>query len=559
VLLLSLPRTRIVPPGAPQASLVAAAVAVDERTMRALSLFSGAGGMDLGLEAAGIRTVALCEIMTHARVVLRHRFPGIPPHDDVTTFDGTQFRGLVDLVHGGSPCQDLSVAGKRAGLTGSRSSLFHHQVRIWEESEAPMILWENVPGAFSSNGGRDFATVLSSLVGAAIPVPQDGWRSGGVAAGRSAVAAWRVLDAQYFGVPQRRSRVFVLGVRAGGPDPAEILALAESLRRDTPQGRAPGQDAAARTGTGVEVAGSLGGGSGVRGFCDDLDRSGAFPVQIAAPIAFHPTQDPISDAERSPALGATTGGMGVLAIRTAQTSANGHGVADNVAHTLDQAQGQAVLAFDAKQSGESAEGVAPTLRAMPHDASHANAGGQLGVLAFDTTQVTSKANRSNPQAGDPCHPLAAGAHPPAVVPILEVGKRTGKSTDDPRAGIGIGHDGDPMYSLQAGAQHGVTAFDGYSLNASEVHHTLPAQKNGGDHVMIPAAIPRRLTPTECERLMSWPDGHTAIGITEKGNTVHLADGARYKLCGNGVASVCAQWIGERIMQAWTALRREEAA
>jgi DNA (cytosine-5)-methyltransferase 1 len=544
--------------------------------MRALSLFSGAGGMDLGLEAAGIRTVALCEIMTHARVVLRHRFPGVPLHDDVTTLDGTQFRGLVDLVHGGSPCQDLSVAGKRAGLTGSRSSLFHHQVRIWEESEAPMILWENVPGAFSSNGGRDFATVLSSLVGAAIPVPADGWRSGGVAAGRTAVAAFRTLDAQFFGVPQRRSRVFVLGVRAGGPDPAEILALAESLRRDTPQSREARQDASARAGAGVEVAGSLGGGSGVRGFCDDLDRSGAFPLvarmqglgdyemdTIASAIksrdykdatdhvigggvahtlraeGFDASEDGTGRGTPPVAQGFTNRGIAmggipmvaptlvkdgdahsgfrdehglVLAIRTAQTSANGHGVAEDVAHTLDQAQGQA-------------------------------------VMAFDTTQVTSPANRSNPLAGDPCHPLAAGAHPPCVIKGAAIGR-----------------------SPAAVPQRGEILEDGtcYTLNTVETHAVCEPELGDGRFgratrtegrttEVYSAAIPRRLTPTECERLMSWPDGHTAIGITEKGNVVLLADGPRYRLCGNGVASVCAQWIGERIVQAWTALRREEAA
>src|SRR5690606_7749441 len=127
---------------------------------------------------------------------------------------------------GGSPCQDLSIAGKRAGMTegsGTRSSLYFEQVRILQESEAPYFLWENVLGALSSNNGRDFAAVLSALVGAAVPVPSDGWQSAGVAAGPAGVAAWRVLDAQFFGVPQRRRRVFVLGARAGGVDPAEVL------------------------------------------------------------------------------------------------------------------------------------------------------------------------------------------------------------------------------------------------------------------------------------------------------------------------------------------------
>jgi DNA (cytosine-5)-methyltransferase 1 len=111
--------------------------------------------------------------------------------------------------------------------SGTRSSLFYEQLRIWNESGAPYLLWENVPGALSSHRGRDFAALLSAIVGATVPVPAGGWRSGGVAAGRDAVAAWRLLDLQHFGVPQQRLRVVVLAARTGGADPAEVLALGD--------------------------------------------------------------------------------------------------------------------------------------------------------------------------------------------------------------------------------------------------------------------------------------------------------------------------------------------
>lgn len=192
--------------------------------------------MSLGLEAAGWECVAHAEIEPHARAVLRYRWPNVPLLGDVTQLDGSTLKGITMLT-GGSPCQDLSIAGKRAGMTegsGTRSSLFFEQCRIWDESQAPLILWENVYGAFSSNQGRDFAAVLGRLVGAAVDVPTEGWENAGVASGPTGVAAWRTLDLQHFGwdghtTPQRRRRVFVLGARAGTYDPAELLLVAEGL------------------------------------------------------------------------------------------------------------------------------------------------------------------------------------------------------------------------------------------------------------------------------------------------------------------------------------------
>lgn len=232
------------------------------KTLTALSLFSGCGGAELGLHAAGIRVIAMCENAPHARAVLRYRFPDIPLHDDVTTLDGRPFKG-VDLVCGGSPCQDLSVAGKRGGMTegsGTRSALFFHQVRIWHETEATYFQWENVHGALSSQQGADFAAVLSALVGAPVAVPADGWGRGGVAAGPQAVAAWYVFNLEHFGVPQSRDRVVVLAARAGGVDPAQVLALGEGVRGDSPPRFAAREDAAPalESGTG---AGREGGGA----------------------------------------------------------------------------------------------------------------------------------------------------------------------------------------------------------------------------------------------------------------------------------------------------------
>jgi DNA (cytosine-5)-methyltransferase 1 len=226
-------------------------------TLTYAELFAGAGGLSLGLEAAGFHAVAHAEIEPHARAVLRRHWPDTRLDGDVTKIDGRDYAG-VTLLSGGSPCQDLSVAGKRAGLGGARSGLFYEQVRLWSESGAPYLLWENVGGALSSNNGRDFAAVLSALVGSPVPVPADGWRGGGgVVAGRTAVAAFRVLDLQHFGPPQRRVRVFVLAARTGGVDPAEVLALGEGVCGHPSPRQQAREGTAGGVGTGAQGGGVM--------------------------------------------------------------------------------------------------------------------------------------------------------------------------------------------------------------------------------------------------------------------------------------------------------------
>jgi len=230
-----------------------------------LSLFSGIGGLDLGLERAGMTVVAQCErgytvdrfgriSNTFTREMLAHRWPNVPLHDDVTTLDGEQFRGRVDLVAGGSPCQDLSVAGRRQGLDGARSGLFWHQCRIADQAAAPWVVWENVGGALSSNDGADFAAVLWGLTGTCPGVPDGGWGTAGVVVGPKRSAVWRVLDARWFGVAQRRRRVFVVagpGDRCG----PEVLLEPEGLRGNPRPGGEEGTPVAALTSSGVGTCG----------------------------------------------------------------------------------------------------------------------------------------------------------------------------------------------------------------------------------------------------------------------------------------------------------------
>lgn len=206
--------------------------------MKVGSLFSGGGGGDLGLHLAGHEIVFGCEIEPKARAVLRHHNPTTPIYHDVKdiTYDRLVADGIAipELISGGSPCQDLSVAGRRGGLDGARSGLFWEQCRIADECSADWVLWENVPGAFSSNKGADFAEVLYGLTGHRPEVPRNGWKTAGICVGPKRSAVWRVLNAQAFGVPQRRRRVFVVaGPRALGRKIAGVLFEPESSNRDT--------------------------------------------------------------------------------------------------------------------------------------------------------------------------------------------------------------------------------------------------------------------------------------------------------------------------------------
>lgn len=173
--------------------------------MNVVSLFSGIGGFDEGFRRAGFYILAACEINADCRKVLARHFRETEIYEDVKTITNETFTGrAVDVLVGGFPCQDLSVAGKRAGLAGERSGLWFEFVRIIGDYLPRWVVIENVPGLLSSNGGADFAVILRGLVELGYGV------------------AWRILDAQYFGLAQRRQRVFIVASRGSGRA-AEVL------------------------------------------------------------------------------------------------------------------------------------------------------------------------------------------------------------------------------------------------------------------------------------------------------------------------------------------------
>ena len=252
------------------------------------SLFDGSGAFPLGGMMAGIEPVFSCEIEPFPILVTHKRLPGVKHYGDVSMLNGAELPP-VDIITFGSPCQDMSIAGKRAGLDGERSGLFHQAIRIIKEmrektnGEYPRYcVWENVPGAFSSNGGDDFKAVLEAVIGVKeegveVPAPSDHrWPKADVYLGDGWSVAYRVFDAQYWGVPQRRARIYLVGDFAGG-SAGEVLFKSEGLSRYTPQGIRAWQGTA---GGAEEGAGEAGGRADIGSGAYCLNPQGCSGVSV---------------------------------------------------------------------------------------------------------------------------------------------------------------------------------------------------------------------------------------------------------------------------------------
>jgi DNA (cytosine-5)-methyltransferase 1 len=449
--------------------------------MRVLSLFSGVGGFDMGLEAAGMTTVFQCEIDKHARSVLDYHWPDVPKWDDVSTLTGAhilEVTGGVDVVAWGSPCQDLSLAGKRAGLSGERSGLFHQGIRIIKElrelsngTSPTWSVWENVVGALSSNGGSDFGEVLHEMDEAG-----------------ACFSEWTVLDAQYFGVPQRRRRVFVTSCfdsatseRCGSP----LFPVCESVSGDSAKGGKKKQGVARETADCVGAGG---------------ERNTFVKSRRAQSVNDHETW-----------------------------------VESDVTPTLN--------VFDVGDVRATTAIVEPVAYSIREDATANN---------FSATEIETA------RALQALQPSVQSHHAQTFItqPILLDGRRV----DDVRVysepvqtlqeRMGTGGNNVPVV-----AQETPIVIDRAAYNQGEnaryepvieESQTMPSLVARGPHAVghdsYPTLIVRRLTPLECERLMGWPDNHTATGTNGA-----VSDTNRYKMCGNGIASPVAQWLAKHII------------
>lgn len=432
------------------------------------SICSGIEAATVAWEPLGFRPAWLAEIDPFCSALLAHHFPDVENRGDFTRIDGSP--GAVDVLAGGTPCQSFSIAGRRGGLEDARGNLAVEFCRLAGRLRPRWIVWENVPGVLSSNGGRDFGSILGALANVGYG------------------CAWRVLDAQFLGVPQRRRRVFVVGHLGDWRRAAAVLLERQSLCRDTPARR----KAPSRTSRAVEVGPSGGRFTDIAPTLDARCKDGPIRNQIGL-IAFggNNTSGPINVATACNAHGGSmrmdfeteTFCVEIASALLAKANCSqDESLETYVAHTLrgegmdasEDGTGRGTplvpVAFSAKDYGADAGGTSPTLRAMPHDRSHANAGGQVAVC------------------------------------------------------------------VQEG-QTGVREYD----TAGTVRSDAPGSQPGGSLIRHRMAV-RRLTPRECERLQGFPDDYTLIPYRGR----PAADGPRYRAIGNSMAVPVMRWIGERM-------------
>jgi DNA (cytosine-5)-methyltransferase 1 len=524
------------------------------------SVCSGIEAASVAWEPLGFWAEWFSEIEPFPAAVLAHHWPDVPNLGDMLKLPALVAAGEIaapDILVGGTPCQAFSVAGNRESLADARGGLTLAYVeladaidrqRAREGQEPCVIVWENVPGVLSTKDNA-FGCFLAGLAGEDVPLlpPGKRWTNAGLVLGPKRAVAWRILDAQYFGLAQRRRRVFVVASARNGFDPSAVLLEFDGVRRDSAPRREARQEAATDAGPGFEVAGTL----------DSRVSGGGFPGSDGA-MGGHVVPTPYQD----------------------------------VAHCL-------------------------------------NAGG-MGRIDYESESFVVN----------------------AAIPILEPGARTGVSTTDVRAGMGVGADGDPMFTLQASKQHGVACVpvsptlraggnstggdrppgtdvdaadslicvsvsgdiahtlntanngkgcseDGTGRGVPTIAHTvalrgrdggataelggevataLRASTGGGDkpHVLAfhhnaqAAQLPtdardtsvsdsltcsqqaaaavgmavRRLTVVECSRLQGFPDDHVRVPYRGK----PAADGPCYKALGNSMAVPVMRWIGRRIVR-----------
>ena len=471
---------------------------------------------------------------------------------DITKINGAEIE-VVDVITGGSPCQDLSIAGKRAGLAGARSGLFMEQIRIVKEMREHdrsngrtgdmvrprFMVWENVPGAFSSNKGRDFAAVLEEIIRIAEPeapdieVPEKGWNTWGgyhdEVGGRWSVA-WRVHDAQHWGVPQRRRRISVVA-DFGGDTAGEILFERKSVSRHfaesgTARERLAGdsESGAGRTGESIAHAyGETGVGywkNGVQTLRAEGENRPSRPSNVVVCMATQQGGAELRTDDRSPTLTAAAG-----------MSGNNQPV---VCAAFKAGQG-------AKANGIGyAEECAPTLGAVSSGTNQCPS-----VLIFDRAQITSPNNRSTVGPDKPCPALHTFGEVSVVCYQMQ--------------GFGDYREGDVASNCKQRDYKDSTDLVVSSVDCrnftegGEINGTLQAKESGGQSLNLQSTvrtgmIVRRLTPMECERLQGFPDVWTDIGEwrDSRGKMRKPSDSLRYKALGNSIALPFWDFLAKRI-------------
>ncbi len=484
------------------------------------------GSVCSGIEAAtvawhhlGWKPAFFSEIDAFPRAVLQHHYPDVPCHGDFTTIKENDY-AAIDLLVGGTPCQAFSVAGLRKGFADERGNLTLEFIRLAERLKPQWLVWENVPGVLSQDGGRAFGSFLGGLA-------ECGYGF-----------AYRVLDAQHFGVPQRRRRVFVVGYLGDWRPPAAVLFERESLLRNLTPSREkrerPAPTISSRTkgggglGTDFELDGGLIASNGV--------SSRRWPADVASTLNAHygdkmglEDQHALNGAELFvPATSHSLRGEGF----DASEDGTGRGTPLVPVAIQERAVCENIDAGP-DGAGFRTDGMAYTLeaRTVPQAVAYrTNAAGQVDEQGERSASLTTMTDPTNQFVTIPINMQAAA--------------KNGEKSPNM---LGIGQDGDPAPTLGANDIHAVAFSENIRGEVLETPITRALQTAGGKpgqgYVAARLGMQvRRLTPTECERLQGFPDGYTLVPNRGK----LAADGPRYKALGNSMAVPCMRWIGKRI-------------
>jgi DNA (cytosine-5)-methyltransferase 1 len=502
--------------------------------MKYISICSGIEAASVAWHSLGWEPLAFSEIEPFPCAVLAHHWPQVPNLGDMTKHENWTTDIRPDLIVGGTPCQAFSVAGLRKGLADPRGNLTLTFLAILARYRPQWVVWENVPGVLSENTGA-FGAFLGGL--------------GELGYG----FAYRVLDAQYFGVAQRRKRVFVVGYLGDWRPAAAVLFERESLSGHPAPSREKREDASANAGAGFTASsfgqyepgvgtlrssgGDLGGGSETLAVAARMVAFGEYACDETAStikqrdhkdatdlvVAFSgQMSNPQTDRNLSQTLQAKNPQAVCIAENTIgrqdHNGGNGKGFQDELSYTLNTVAAPA-LAFQPGNLCRKA-GAAPSEKCFP-TLGATTQGDQAPCVAFKFDALSSNSMKSsNPESG--CN-------------AVEVSHCLDTTTPEPsknQGGIAI---------VQSMATHEVAGTMLSRQSSGGFSNSIDHAAAGYMAVTSAYAV-RRLTPTECERLQGFPDGHTAIPYRGK----PASDGPRYKACGNSMAVPVMRWIGERI-------------
>ncbi|SEO78449.1 DNA (cytosine-5-)-methyltransferase [Nitrosovibrio sp. Nv6] len=469
--------------------------------MRFLSLFSGIEAASMAWLPLGWECAGVAEIEKFPCAVLAHHYPDVPNLGDITKITKEQIErlGHIDLVVGGFPCQDLSIAGKRRGLknedgSNTRSGLFFDAMRIVRWTNARYVLLENVPGIYSSNGGRDFASMVGEILGIKFGVPADGWRNTGVAASERGLFEWATLDAQWFGVPQRRRRMFALADFGNWRSRPPVLFERHSLSGNPAPSRKAGKVAPT-----IPSRSSAGG-----GLRTDFDCDGGLIVGALTARGGRNMGQANDDVDGHKLICVATGQAGAEMATDMAPTLNCNHEAPYIARPLRAKENTSHRA-----DMDTYLPVAHSLRDEGFDASEDGSGRGTPLVPVDVAGTMKACKDSGGWSNSADH--AAGKSSKEVL-------RSGVQRET---------------SLEGVLRETCTAGE----KGDDWERSEKQEGSGFSQMAV-----RRLTPVECEFLQGFPRNYTLIDVRGK----PAADGPRYKALGNSMAVPVMHWIGKRI-------------